>query len=169
MDSLIDNVKQKVRTWADAHKHAVIHDEEMSSLLDVASGRSVQILWRDLKDFEEKIHPETQGCYLVLLFENGTQLALVDPGGIAFAPATENSGPVEGLPPVVCLGDFNRLKQRVEHHLYDHPDDPPPRQCLDIIMICIATLDGARAVGFEVGDMEGEVEKLLREVERRIS
>lgn len=169
MNLLVDNVKLKVRTWAGAHEHAVIYDEERSSLLDVASGRSVQILWRDLKDFEEKIHPETQDRYLVLLFEDGTQLALVDPGGIAFAPAMENSGQVEGLPPAVCLGDFNKLKQRVEHYLYDHPDDPPPRQCLDIIMICIATLDGARAVGFEVGDMEGELEKLLREVERRIS
>jgi hypothetical protein len=34
-------------------------------------------------------------------------------------------------------------------------------------MICIAILDGARAVGFDVGDLEGELEKSLDEVERR--
>jgi len=34
-------------------------------------------------------------------------------------------------------------------------------------MICIATLDGARAVGFDVGDLEGELEKSLAEIERR--
>ena len=59
------------------------------------------------------------------------------------------------------------LKQRVDHYLFDHPDDPPPRECLNLIMICIATLDGARAVGFDVGDLEGELEKSLAEVERR--
>jgi len=80
---------------------------------------------------------------------------------------TENSGPVENLPPVVCLRDYLTLKQRVDHHLYDHPDQPPPRECLDLVMICIATLDGARAVGFDVGDLEGELEKSLAEIERR--
>jgi len=34
-------------------------------------------------------------------------------------------------------------------------------------MICIAILDGARAVGFEVGDLEGELEKSLNELEKR--
>jgi hypothetical protein len=117
--------------------------------------------------WEEKTHSETGDVYPVLLFENGAQIALVDPGGVAFAPSIENSGPVENLPPVVCLRDYLVLKQRVDHYLYDHPDEPPPRECLDLIMICIATLDGARAVGFDVGDLEGALEKSLNEVERR--
>jgi len=127
------------------------------------------VSWRDLAAFEEKIHPETNQSYLVLLFENGTQIALVDPGGVAFAPSTANSGPVDSLPPVVCLRDFVTLKQRVDHYLYEHPDEPPSRECLDSIMICIATLDGARAVGFDVGDLEGELETALNDVERRAS
>ena len=136
-------------------------------MLDVASGKQARIPWREIAAFEEKTHPETNDAYLVLLFENGSQLALVDPGGVAFAPSTENSGPVPGLPPVVCLKDFLTLKGRVDHHLYDHPDEPPPRECLDMMMICIATLDGARAVGFDVGDLEGQLEKSLNEIEKR--
>ena len=127
----------------------------------------LKIAWPALACYEEKVHPETKDNYLVLLFDDGTQLALVDPGGVAFAPSTVNSGPVENLPAVVCLRDLQMLKQRVEHFLYDHPDEPPPRECLNLILICIATLDGARAVGFEVGDLEGELEKSLAEVERR--
>ena len=119
-----------------------------------------------MKDFEEKIHPETKAHYLILLFENDTQIALVDPGGIAFAPSTENTGALRDLPPVVCLKDFFALKGRVDHYLYDHPDEPS-RECLDLVMICLATLDGARAVGFDVGDLEGELEKSLYEIERR--
>jgi hypothetical protein len=74
---------------------------------------------------------------------------------------------VQDLPPVVCLKDFFTLKSRVDHYLYDHPGEPPPPECLDLMMICIATLDGARAVGFDVGDLEGELEKSLGEIERR--
>jgi hypothetical protein len=163
----IDQAKSSVRQWIERHKRAVLYDEETSTLLDVASGKSVNLPWRDMTTFEEKVHPETSDTYLVLLFENGKQIALVDPGGVAFAPSTENSGPVQDLPPVVCLRDFHTLKQRVDHHLYDHPDEPPPRETLNLIMICIATLDGARAVGFDVADLEGELEKSLNEIERR--
>ena len=167
MDSLIDPARIKVRLWAEAHKHTALYDDESATLLDVASGKSVRLPWRAMTAFEEKIHPETGASYLVLLFEGGRQIALVDPGGVAFAPSTENSGPVENLPPVVCLKDFLMLTQRVGHYLYEHADEPPPRECLDLIMISIATLDGARAVGFDVGDLEGELEKTLAEIERR--
>jgi hypothetical protein len=163
----MDREKLKVQAWAEKHRAAVLYDDESSKLLDVASGKSVRIQWSAMKGFEEKVHPETKDNYLVLLFENDTQIALVEPGGVAFAPSTENTGPLEDLPPVVCLRDFHTLKQRVDHYLYDHPEEPPPRETLNLIMICIATLDGARAVGFDVADLEGELEKSLKEIERR--
>jgi hypothetical protein len=165
----VDLAKAKVRAWVEAHRHAVLYDEENSSLMDVASGKTIGLPWKELKAFEEKVHPETKDDYLVLLFENGNQIALVDPGGVAFAPSTENTGPRPDLPPVVCLKDFFTLKGRLDHYLYDHPDEPPSKEALDLVMICIATLDGARAVGFEVGDLEGELEKSLKEIERRTS
>lgn len=167
MESNVDQAKVKVRDWLDRHRAVVLYDDENSVLLDVASGKSTTLPWRDLKAFEVKAHPETKDAYLVLLFENGNQIALVDPGGVAFAPSSDNTGPIENLPPVVCLRDFHTLKGRIDHYLYAHKDGPPPRECLDLVMICIATLDGARAVGFDVGDLEGELENSLREVERR--
>jgi hypothetical protein len=160
-------IQSSVKRWVGAHPHAVLYDEAASTLLDVASGKTTIVPWRDVAAYEEKTHPETDDAYLVLLLENGSQIALVDPGGVAFAPLTENSGPVSGLPQVVCLKDFFTLKGRVDHYLYDHPDEPPPRECLDMTMICIATLDGARAVGFDVRDLEQELEKSLNEIEKR--
>jgi hypothetical protein len=156
-----------VQGWIGQHTNAVLYDEGSATLRDVASGKTLKFQAGDIVAVEEKIHPETGDRYLVLLFESGKQIALVDPGGVAFAPSTENSGPMANLPAVVCLRDFLTLKQRVDHYLYDHPDEPPPRECLDLVMICIATLDGARAVGFDVGDLEGELEKALNELERR--
>lgn len=167
MDSVIEQAKLKVRAWCEAHQQAVLYNEVDSTVLDVASGKSTRLSWRELTAFEEKIHPETKDRYLVLLWENGNQIALVDPGGVAFAPATENTGALRDLPPVVCLKDYFTLKRRIDHYLYDHPDEPPPKESLNLVMICIATLDGARAVGFDVGDLERDLEKSLAEIERR--
>ena len=167
MDTVQDRAKASLREWIGNHSHVALYDEENSTVLDVASGKSFHVLWPELNAFEEKTHPETGDRYLVMLFENGKQIALVDPGGVAFAPSTENSGPVTNLPAVVCLRDFLTLKQRIDHFLYDHPDAPPPRECADLVMICIAMLDGARAVGFDVNDLEGDLEKSLNELEKR--
>jgi hypothetical protein len=163
----MDEAREKARLWADSHREAVLYDDTDAILFDVASGKRLKLDWSALARYEEKIHPETHEPYLVLLFDDGTQIALVDPGGVAFAPSTVNSGPVENLPAVVCLRDLLMFKQRVDHYLFDHADDAPPRECLNLVMICIAILDGARAVGFDVGDLEGELEKSLDEVERR--
>ena len=159
----------KVKEWVERHRQVVLYDEENSHLLDVFSGKAVQLPLRDVKSCQEKIHPETKDAYLVLLFENGKQIALVDPGGVAFSPSEVNTGPLQGLPQVVCLKDFHTLKQRVDHYLYAHQDEPPPKECLDLVMICIAILDGARAVGFDVGELEEELDKFLRELERKSS
>jgi hypothetical protein len=169
MANLVDQAKAKLRAWVETHRHVVLFDEESSSLMDVTSGKTTALPWQELKAFEEKVHPETKENYLVLLFENGNQIALVDPGGIAFAPSTKNTGSLRDLPPVVCLKDFFTLKNRVDHYLYGHPDEPPPKEVLDLVMICIATLDGAREVGFDIGDLEEALEKSLKEIERRTS
>lgn len=167
MTNVVDQARAKLRAWAEKHRQVLLFDEESSLLMDVASGKTIRLAWQDLSAFEEKVHPETKETYLVLLFENGKQIALVDPGGIAFAPSTENTGPLRDLPPVVCLKDFFTLKGRVDHHLYDHPEEPLPKEALDLVMVCIATLDGARGIGFDVGDLEGELEKSLNEIEIR--
>jgi hypothetical protein len=161
------NVKLAVQAWTAAHPHAVMYDDQEARLLDVASGKSIKIRWSDLVASEKKLHPETGDPYFVLVFDNGLEVALVDPGGIAFAPSTENSGPVAGLPQVVCLRDFFTLKGRVDHYLVGHAGEPPPRECLDMIMICIAILDGARAVGFGVDDLEKELDRALEDLEKK--
>ena len=156
-----------VRHWAERHSGVVLYDDGESTLLDVASGKTVRLHWAEVAAFQEKTHPETGEAYIVLLFENGKQIALADPGGIAFAPSYDNAAPVGHLPAVVCLGDLLTLKQRIDHYVYQHPDEPVPRESLDLIMACICILDGARAVGFDVADLEGQLESSLNEVERR--
>jgi hypothetical protein len=167
MQSTPAEARSKVNEWAQVHRQVVLYDDGNSELLDVFSGKSIDVPWGDLKAFEEKIHPETKDNYLVLLFDSGNQIALVDPGGVAFPPSDVNTGPLPDLPPVTCLRDFYTLKQRIDHYLVEHRDEPVPSEALDLVMICIAILDGARAVGFDVGELEEDLEKALREIERR--
>src|SRR4051812_12310029 len=169
MGEMVDQARSKAAQWVERHSQVALYNGEDSTLLDVASGKTLRVPWRELKGFEEKTHPETKDTYLVFLFEDGRQIALVDPGGVAFEPSTANTGPLKDLPPVVCLRDFLTLKQRVDHYLYSHPDEPPPKEALDLVMISIAILDGARAIGFDVAEIEGELEKSLHELERRSS
>ena len=166
MDSVAE-ARLRVRQWSELHSTAVLYDDDYAVILDIVSGKSLRVSWNDLTGFEEKIHPDTGEPYLILMFEPDRQIALVDPGGVAFAPGTTNSGPVQNLPAVVCLKDFLTLKQRIDHYLYEHPNEAPPRESLDLVMMCISIVDGARAVGFEVGVLEGELEKSLNELEKR--
>jgi hypothetical protein len=169
MENNAERAKTRTRSWVEAHRQVVLYDEASSSLMDVASGKTIRLPWQDVQALEEKTHPETKDTYLIIVLENGNQIALVEPGGIAFAPVTVNTGSLRDIPPVVCLKDFHTLKQRIDHYLYAHGDEAPPKECLDLVMICIATLDGARAVGFDVADLERELEKSLNELERRKS
>ncbi len=164
-----DQTRAKIAEWVQRHRHVVLYDEESSTLLDVASGLSVRFPWSEFEAFEEKVHAETGELYLVFLFESGNQIVHVDPGGVAFSPSAVHTGPLQDLPSVVCLRDFHTLKQRVDHYLYDHREDPVAKECLNLVMSCIAILDGARLVGFDVSELEGELDRSLREIERRTS
>lgn len=160
-------VSDKVEQWAKNHPNAVLYDPVAYTLMDVASGKSLPFPWRETAEFEEKIHAETGEPYLVFLLTSGVQLVLVDPGGVAFAPSEVNTGPLVHRPEVVCLRDFMVMAERVDHHLYAHPAEPVPREYLDAVMLCIAILDGAREVGFDVGDLEQGLERSLQELEGR--
>lgn len=164
---MIDEARAKMERWVRSHTDAVLYDPVDETLLDVASGKTLRFPWREVEAFEEKMHPETGAPYLVFLLASGVQVVLVDPGGVAFAPSQVNTGPLPDAPQVVCLRDFGVLLQRVNHQLEAHPDDPVPREILDAVMLCLAVLDGARAVGFDVGDLEQALDASLRELERR--
>jgi len=144
-------------------------DGKGARLMEPASGKELRIRWGEIAQVEERKSPLRPAPWLNLMFEDGRQLALVEPGGVAFEPSTVNTGALKDLPPVVCLRDFHTLKQRVDHYLFEHRDEPPPKESLDLTMICIAILDGARAAGFDVGDLEEELDKSLRELESRTS
>jgi hypothetical protein len=86
--------------------------------------------------------------------------------GIAFAPVFTHTGALEELPPAVCWSDFRQLSTQLKLELYGATGQPSGAT-VRVLMCCLAILDGARAVGFDVGPEERELEWHLRELERR--
>ena len=155
-----------IRAYVGAHRHAVLFDEPGDALFDVFAAKSIPLESGDLERVEERKDRQTGQPYLALGYGTGRQLALSD-AGVAFAPDPSNSGPVEDLPPAVCLRDFRGLLERLQHELYGHPEREPARDAVKLVMMCIAILDGARAAGFDVSREERELEGDLAELERR--
>lgn len=148
------------------HPNAVLFDEARKALLDVYSSKTLPLEIERLLSVEERTNQQTGRPYLVLQREDGSQFALAEVG-IAFAPDTRNTGPVADLPDVVCLRDYLTILDRLKHELYGHPDREPDRGTLQLMLMCIATLDGARAQGLDVAREERELEHHLAELEKR--
>ena len=155
-----------VERFAREHPGSVLHDAASSTLLDVASGKALPLDWRGVAAVEERLDQGTRRPYLAIRRDDGTEFALSD-AGIAFAPATAATGPLEGLPRAVCLRDLAAAEARLAHFLLDHPGEPASREHVSLFLFCLAVVDGARAIGLEVSAEERRLERMLGELEAR--
>jgi hypothetical protein len=155
-----------VERFAREHPASVLYDAATATLLDVASGKALALAWPRVAGMEERRDAATGRPYLAVRFDDGRELALAD-AGVAFAPVTASTGPVDGLPAAVCLGDLAAAEGRLSHFLADHPGEAPAREHVSLFLFCLAVVDGARAVGFDVSRDERRLDELLAELERR--
>jgi hypothetical protein len=149
-----------------ARPGAVLYDAAASVLLDVFSGKSLPLDWTRVAAVEERRDAETGRPYLAIARDDGAELALAD-AGLAFAPVTAATGPIDGLPRAVCLRDLSAAEGRLAHFLADHPGEPPDRTHVTLFLFCLATVDGARRAGLDVGPEERRLERLLAALEAR--
>jgi len=138
-------------------------DGKGARLLEPGSGKELRLEWDQLSQVEEKSSALRASPYLMLAFHDGRQVALADVG-FAFAPSTVNTGPLPDLPQVLCLRDFRHLTEGVEALLAEEGRE---KEALGAILVAIALLDGARAVGLDVSREERRLDALLHELERR--
>ena len=155
-----------VERCARERPQALAWDGDAGLLLDVASGKVLALDWARVAAASEQRDADTGRPYLLVELGDGGALALADQG-IAFAPSAAATGPLPGLPRAVCLRDLAAAEGRLTHFLLDHPGEPPERAHLDTFCFCLAVVDGARAVGFDVGPEERRLERILNELEAR--
>ncbi|HET7825505.1 MAG TPA: hypothetical protein VFK90_09225 [Anaeromyxobacter sp.] len=145
---------------------SVAWDAPSSTLLDVFSGKALRLDLTGVAALEERTDRDSRRPYLAVRRDDGSEIALAD-AGIAFAPSTASTGPIDGLPPAVCLRDLASAEARLAHFLADHPGERPDRAHLALFAFCLAVVDGARAAGFDVSREERRLERLLQELEAR--
>jgi hypothetical protein len=163
-----DRARQRalVERYTRERPGSVLLDDSVPALLDVFSGKALPLDWRRIEGVAEARNRDSGAPYLALLRDDGRQVVLADVG-IAFEPVTAATGPLPGLPPVVCFRDFAATAGRVEHLLVDHPDEPVTRDHLDLFLFLLAVVDGARLAGFDVSPEERRLERILGEIEAR--
>jgi hypothetical protein len=144
---------------------AAVPDGDGSGLqiFETGSGKSLRVRWADLADAVIRRTSLRPAPYLVLVFQDGRQVALADVG-FAFAPSTASTGPLPDLPQTFCFRDFRHLSQGIEAILAEEGRE---REALSAVLLAIALLDGARIVGFEVGREERTLMGLLGRLEER--
>src|SRR2546427_12874834 len=138
-------------------------DGKGARLLEPGTAKELRLRWDEVAQAEERSSPLRRAPYLVLVFEDGRQVALADVG-FAFAPSTIHTGPLPDLPPTFCFADFRHLSQGIEALLAEEGRE---KEALGAILACIALLDGARAAGLDVAREERRLDGLLRELEAR--
>ena len=138
-------------------------DGRSAQIVETGTGKALQVEWGELADAVEKENPVRRSGYQVLVFTDGRQIALADVG-FAFAPSTVNTGPLPDLPSTFCFRDFRHLTTGVQALLGEEGRE---REALSAVMLALALLDGARAVGFDVSREERELDLLLRRLEER--
>jgi hypothetical protein len=145
-----------------ARPFALGWDAEAGLLLDVAAQKTLRLDWTRVAWLEERTDADTGRPYLALALGDGASLALADQG-LAFAPVTASTGPLPDLPRAVCHRDLQAAEGRLTHF----PGDPPGRGHVETFRFCLAVVDGARAVGFDVSPEERRLERILVELEAR--
>src|SRR5437870_13388353 len=121
-------------------------DGKGARLLEPGTGKELRIRWGEIARVEESLSPLRPAPYLVLLFEDGRQVALADVG-FAFAPDTVHTGPLPDLPPTFCFADFRHLSHGLEALLAQRGRG---QGALGAMLACLALLGGARAAGLDV-------------------
>ncbi len=155
-----------VERFAREHPPSVLYDPAASTLLDVASGKILALDWTHVALVEERLDAGTRRPYLAIRLDDGRELALAD-AGVAFAPVTAATGPLDGLPRAVCFRDLSAAEARLAHFLAGHPGEPPSREHVSLFLFCLAVVDGARAAGFDVSREERRLDDVLAQLEGR--
>tara|TARA_B100000959_G_C14527203_1_gene437933 strand:+ start:91 stop:579 length:489 start_codon:yes stop_codon:yes gene_type:complete len=160
----MENALSNIKAWLTKHPGIFACEEEGSELvlMEIATARFLTLNENNIAALEEKKNSELIGqTYMVILFEQGSQLVLSQQG-FAFAPDFSNTGPIPVPSQVFCLQDIYHFLNNLQVVM---EDENRRKEALEITMLLIALLDGARQVGLDMGKEEQQVDTMLKKIE----
>lgn len=131
-------------------------------LLELSSGKVLTLHRVQVEQLEEKMNTVLPGeTYILILLQNGQQLVLSS-HGFAFPPDFINTGPMPLPSQVYCMEDFHHLFNKLKHLA---SEAERREEAIALILLLIAILDGARAVGLEMDQESRGVDFILERLE----
>ena len=159
-------LRAAVQAWTRVHPGIFeVHDDpDGVRVVDVAAGKPLVIRADEIVELETRKNWSTGAEYVALQFSEHPPLALAD-AGFVFALDTRNTGPLEGAPPSMSFRDYRKLHAHLSHLMSARDDPQRRREALDLSLVLIASLDGARALGLPTQVEEAELEESIRRLE----
>ena len=158
--------EKALRRWLhDASRvFAAEEDGPNVRVMELATGKQLLLDLRAIELAESRMDSVSGNPYWIVVLPTGHQLVLCE-HGFAFAPDFRNTGAIELPSSVFCLADFRRMIAQLKENAVEHPEDR--RGSVDLVMVLIALLDGARNVGLDVDAESERVERLLEAIEKQ--
>ncbi len=151
--------------WLKSHPGPFSFREEGEDLaiLEAFSGKTLTLRGASVQAVEERVNSVQSGeTYVIVMLATGHQVVF-SAQGFAFPPDFSSTGPLSLPNPVYCMQDYHQLMNRLRHIAAEADRG---REALEIIMVLIALLDGAKAVGIGVDAEIQAVESILSTLER---
>jgi hypothetical protein len=133
------------------------------TLIEIEHDKRLTFAWGEIARVEEARIPQLDSKYLRVLLGDGRSFA-VSGVGFVFAPSFASTGPLEECPETACFADFWKLERHLEHLITEENRE---REALQVLMVLLAYLDGARAVGLSVSEEEETLDSILKKLEER--
>ena len=159
-------LQAQLTTWLQTRPGLFHVDVETDGVrvLEVETGKSLRVVSDQVEAVELTRNALTGADYLVLRLESAPPLALAD-AGFVFPLDTRNTGELPGAPATMSFRDYRRLHRHLRHLVETQADSEHRREALDVTLLLIASLDGARAVGLPTQAEEAELEPVIRRLE----
>lgn len=162
----MNDVLNRISTWLKNNPLVFVHrlDGDILTLTENFSQKKISLNLKNIVKHKLTPHPQGLPDYLNLLFDNGLEVVLTH-AGLAFAPQFQNTGFIKDAPEVMCMTDYDRLLQSLRSLL---SDEQRRNEAILLFQLLISILDGARAIGFDIGREEQELDKLFTEFEQKV-
>jgi hypothetical protein len=135
------------------------------TIVERLSGKTLSFPWAAIRLAELRQLPGSGTPFYKLDLDDGRSFA-VSGLGFIFEPSFVSTGPVPDTPGSACFLDYQKLLRHFEHLAQDGHEEHQ-REALQVLMVLLSFLDGAREIGLDVSDEEQHLEPILTRLESR--
>lgn len=134
------------------------------TVIERATDKRISFAWGQVRQAELARNHDTGASYVRVFLDDDRRFAFAGMG-IVFAPSFASTGPLPDCPSTACFFDYHRLFGHLEHLVADRHEEHG-HEALRVLMVLLAFIDGARALGVDVSSEERALDEKLERLEK---